>query len=74
MRSIFGASCGQSARANWDSNRDCGLAVSAHNRRVIGKEFDTIVKEDIDALVKNAVCEKRDTEYKQQPHRALLVG
>jgi hypothetical protein len=33
---------------------------------MIGKEFDAIVKEDIDALVKNAVCESRDTEYKQR--------
>jgi hypothetical protein len=33
---------------------------------MIGKEFDAIVKEDIDDLVKNAVCEKRDTEYKQE--------
>jgi hypothetical protein len=33
---------------------------------MIGKEFDAIVKEDIDALVQNAVCERRDTEYKQQ--------
>lgn len=33
---------------------------------MIGKEFDSITKEDIDALVTNAVCEKRDTEYKQQ--------
>jgi hypothetical protein len=33
---------------------------------MIGKAFDAIAKEDIDALVNNAVCEKRDTEYKQQ--------
>ena len=57
---------GQSARANWGSNRGCDYAVSAHNRHMIGKEFDAIVKEDIDALVQNAVCERRDTEYKQQ--------
>ena len=33
---------------------------------MIGKEFDAIAKEDIDALVQNAVYERRDTEYKQQ--------
>ena len=33
---------------------------------MIGKDFDAIVKEDIEALVQNAVCERRDTEYKQQ--------
>lgn len=33
---------------------------------MIGKEFDAIGKEDIEALVKNAVCERRDLEYKQQ--------
>src|ERR1035438_105627 len=33
---------------------------------MIEKEFDNIDKEDIDALVQKAVCEKRDTEYKLQ--------
>ena len=33
---------------------------------MIEKAFDDIVKEDIDALVVNAACERRDTEYKEQ--------
>ena len=34
---------------------------------MIPKEFDAITKADIDALVANAVAERRTIEYKQQP-------
>jgi len=44
----------------------CVQRQRAHSRCMIPKGFDDIIKEDIEALVTSAVCEKRDTEYKQQ--------